>query len=113
MRITFKNRSIVVHREPGDPKYYGIRNAAGESRLFYAIKKHLNALGFDLIKKRMVKDGHLMDAMQQYIRTRKPSGNPNSDIMIYNDMWAIRGAEECYNAGSCRLCLETNIFAKN
>lgn len=112
MRIMFESHSIIVHREPNDPKYYGVVNAAGESRLLYAIKKHLNAMGFDLIKKRMAKDGHLMADMQQYLRTRKPSGDPNFDIMIYNGMWAICGAEEYFNAGSCRLCLETDIFTK-
>lgn len=112
MRIEFKNTSIIVHRESCDPKYYGILNAAGESRLLYAIKKHLNALGFDLIKKRMAKDGHLVDNRQQYLRTRKPSGNPNLDVMIWNGMWIIRSAEEDYNAGKCCLCLKTDIFTK-
>lgn len=110
MKIIFESRSIKVIRKVSDPKYYGIKNAAGESRLLYAIKLHLNALGFDLIKKRMYKDGHLMADMQQYLRTRKPSGNPNTDIMIWNGQWQIKGAEEDFNTEYCRLCLETNIF---
>ena len=58
MRIEFHKTCIEVFREKGDKGYYGAKNAAGESNLFYDIKKHLNARGYDLIKKRMHKDGH-------------------------------------------------------
>ncbi len=111
MRIEFHDGYIEVFREKGDKAYYGVMNAAGESNLFYAIKKHLNARGFDLIKKRMHKDGHMVSDMQQYIRTRKPSGDPNKDIYIINGSWAVEGAEILYNAGSVVLQLHTDIFA--
>lgn len=111
MRIEFHEGYIEVFREKGDKAYYGVMNAAGESNLFYAIKKHLNARGYDLIKKRMHKDGHMVADMQQYIRTRKPSGDPNKDIYIVNGRWAIEGAEILYNAGSVRLQLHTDVFA--
>lgn len=110
MKIEFKENSVLVTREDGDPAYYGIGNAAGESKLFYAIKNKLNAEGFDLIKKRMWKDGHLVSDIQQYIRTRKPTGNSEKDIYIHNTFWAIRGAEEDYNKGSVCLGLVRGIF---
>ena len=111
MRIEFHKTCIEVFREKGDKAYYGVMNAAGESKLFYAIKNHLNAKGYKLIKKRMHKDGHLVDDMQQYIRTQKPSGDPKKDIYIVNGMWAIEGAEKSYNEGSVVLQLHTDVFA--
>ena len=57
MKLTWTNHSLTIQREPGDPKFYGDRAAAGESALLYYLKKHLNSQGYDLIKKRMQKDG--------------------------------------------------------
>lgn len=111
MRIDFHEGYIEVFREKGDKAFYGVQNAAGESALLYAIKKKLNSQGYDLIKKRMHKDGHMVAEMQQYLRTRKPSGNPEKDIYIVNGMWAVQGAEFRYNQGCCRLQLHTDIFA--
>lgn len=111
MKIEFHKTHIMVFREKGDKTYHGLMNAAGESNLFYAIKKKLNGMGFDLIKKRMHKDGHMVSDIQQYIRTRKPSGFPETDIYIYNGRWAIEGAEIMYNAGSVRLELIIDIFS--
>lgn len=113
MKVVLKNNACIVTREKGDKKFHGVVNAAGESRLLYHIKIELNAQGYDLIKKRMYKDGHLMDDMQQYLRTRKPSGNPDKDIYIYNNQWAIKGAEEAFNKqGKVELCLVKNVFKK-
>lgn len=114
MKLTFAGGGLIVTAERGDPKYYGVHNGAGESRLLYAIKKQLNNQGYDLIKKRMWKDGHLVDDLQQYLRTRKPSGNPKKDIYIYNSAWAIRGAEEDLNKnGETTLSVVTGIFDQN
>ena len=110
MKIEFYETYILVYREKGDKAYYGIMNAAGESALLYAIKKLLNSQGHDLIKKRMWKDGHLVDNMQQYLRTCKPSGNPNKDIYISNSQWDIEGAEIMYNQGCVKLSLIKDIF---
>ena len=68
--------------------------AKGESRLLYYLKNWLNANGWDLIKKRMWRDGHLMDDMQQYLRSRKGGA-----VMIYNNRWAIEGIERPWNDG--------------
>lgn len=110
MRLEFDGNSLHVYRESGDPKYYGVMNAAGESRLLYAIKNQLNADGWDLVKKRMHKDGHLVGDMQQYLRTRKPIGNPDKDIYIYNGYWQIRGVEEGFNIGHAVLIVVRRIY---
>jgi len=74
----------IVELEDGEPRIYG------ESRILYHIKKTLNAQGYDLIKKRMWKDGHLVDERQQYIRARKPTGDPMKDIAIWNPGWVVK-----------------------
>ena len=94
MKIEIIGNVCKVVREKGDPSFSGTVNAKGESLLLYHIKKSLNAQGYDLIKKRMWKDGHLVDDMQQYLRARKSTNNPDKDIYIYNSFWQIEGADE-------------------
>jgi hypothetical protein len=96
MKVEIKGNHCIVTKEAKDPKFYGAANAAGESKLLHHIKNELNKQGYDLIKKRMWKDGHLVDDMQQYLRTKK-KGAGLADIAIYNTSWAIRGAEEDFN----------------
>lgn len=109
MLIKINKSSITVTREKSDKKYYGVANGKGESLFLNDLKKVLNAQGYDLIKKRMWKDGHLVDDMQQYLRTRK-KGAGKADIHIYSNFWAIRGANEDFNAGEVTLSLDENIF---
>ena len=90
MIIHFEEGRCVVTREPGDPIFYGVKNAAGESRLLYHVKKKLQEMGHDVIKKRMWRDGHLVDDIQQYIRTRN---GVEPSFMIWNAKWALRGAD--------------------
>ena len=92
MQIQLIDNKCIVTREPGDPMVYGKAYGKGESLLLHHIKLKLNAMGFDFIKKRMCKDGHLVDDLQQYIRTRKAPF-----LMLFNQHWAIAGLEEDYN----------------
>lgn len=119
MKVVLKDNRCIVTKEPSDPIF---RNSgwdksrpgdAGESRFLYHIKLALIQQGYDLIKKRMAKDGHLVDDHQQYLRTRKPSSNPAKNICVYNDRWAIEGAEEQFNkTGQSELTVVTDIFTK-
>lgn len=93
MKIELKTNNCVITQEPGDTKYYGTANAAGESALLHAVKKQLNAAGHNLIKKRMWKDGHMMDDMQQYLRSK----SKQAGIQIFNPRWAIEGANDALN----------------
>lgn len=45
-------------------------SSKGESLLLYHVKTMLLRMGYDVIKKRMWKDGHLVDDSRQYVRTR-------------------------------------------
>lgn len=111
MKVEMINSACVITRETGDPVFRGVVNAAGESRLLYHVKKILNARGYDLIKKRACKDGHLLSDLQQYLRARKPSGVPDKDIYIYNTFWQIEGADErLRREGTVTLCVEKNVF---
>jgi hypothetical protein len=111
MKVEVLEHICIVTKEPGDPRFSGNVNAAGESRLLHHVKKILNERGYDLIKKRMWKDGHLVDDMQQYLRTRKKSDNGMHDIYIYNGYWNAMGADGLLNRdGSVTLTVVRNIF---
>ena len=111
MKVTIKGHACIVIKESGDPHFSGVVNAAGESRLLYHVKNILNKQGYDLIKKRMHKDGHLVDDLQQYLRTRKKTGVPEKDICIWNQNWAIEGAEAPFNRDDqVVLTVETDVF---
>jgi hypothetical protein len=102
---------IKAIKEPEDINYYGIVNAAGESKLLYKVKTELNKKGFELIKKRMWKDGHLVDDMQQYLKTREGSKTPH--IYIYNTAWAINGLEDDWNKnGEVLLPVVFDVYEK-
>ena len=100
IELRWDQKQVRITREDGDPAYYGIRDARGESRLLYAIKECLKLQGYDMIKKRMWRDGHLVDDMQQYIRTRVGF---SPAFAVWNDRWGIEGAEVDYNAGAVTL----------
>lgn len=105
MRIVLSKTRCTVLKDAGDPHFSGVKNAAGESRLLYHIKIILNSYGFNFIKKRMWRDGHLVDEMQQYLRVKKEK--PNSIFGIWNTCWAIQGADYYLNKyGRVELNLE-------
>ena len=118
MKVVIKNDRCIVTSEYGDPKF---RNGGGwdterpgdvgESKLLHHVKKALIAQGYDVIKKRMSKDGHMVDEHQQYIRSRKAHKDPKKNIAIWNRHWAVQGAEVDYNGcGEVVLSVERDIF---
>ena len=94
MRVTIDGNCCEVIRETGDPVFRNGGWGDGESRLLYHVQQELNRQGFDLIKKRMWRDGHLVDDHQQYLRSRKVKGEVTA---IYNGHYAIAGAEVAFN----------------
>lgn len=100
VELNLEKGVCLVTKEFNDPKFSGVINAAGESKLLHHVKNELIKQGFDVIKKRMWKDGHLVDDLQQYVRTR----SKKAGFMIYNSTWQIAGAEEKLNiSGSVEL----------
>ena len=66
-----------------------------DSLMWHKIKTRLNADGMDFIKKRMWKDGHLVDEIQQYIRERNKK---NGEMLCcYHDKWSVYNAVDRLN----------------
>ena len=83
-----------MKREEGDPKFYS------DSVMMHHMKIELNRQGYDLIKKRMWKDGHLVDEGQQYLRSRNVrTKNVENIIMVWWQHYAVRNAFPDYNSG--------------
>ena len=112
MKIEIDGLRLTVIREPKDPRFYGLKNAAGESQFLYHLKKWWNEkvgtfenplYNCKLIKKRMGKDGHMVDEMQQYLRSAKPvKVDDDGDklyLAIHNTHWAINGLNDDFNEG--------------
>ena len=110
MRLEWTPDTLTLYREPGDKNFYGGNmEARGESALLHALKLKLIDLGHDVIKKRMYKDGHLVDERQQYIRSR--NGKCSGGFAVYSPHFAIRGLDELWNWGEpVVLNVTRNIF---
>lgn len=109
MKFQISGSVLTVIKESTDKKYYGTRNAAGESNFLYDLKKQLSSKGFDLVKKRMWKDGHLVDDMQQYLKTPKKSSKA-PHIYLYGGFWTARGLNDDFNNGSVDISIEYDIY---
>ncbi len=94
MKVILKQTECIAIKEPGDKRFTHGSWGSAESWLLYKIKQQLNKLGLDLIKKRMWKDGHLVDDDQLYLRSRK---NTSDAIAIYNSQYAIEDAGDTFN----------------
>ena len=82
---------VTVTKQKGDPHFNSTNWGLAESTFLYHVKQELIKQGIDCIKKRMWKDGHLVDDNQQYIRDRK------CKWYIWNGSWAIWDAGEHFN----------------
>lgn len=98
------DKTLTVIREDGDPKFRNGGWGCGESRLMYHIKQKLIKMGFDVIKKRMWKDGHLTSMEKQYIRTR----NLKKGFYILDNLYDIRNSADVFNnVGKIEFLIET------
>jgi hypothetical protein len=88
MKVKLSGSVCRVEREPNDPRF------RSESQLLHRIKIALNKQGFDLIKKRMWKDGHLVSEHVQYLRAKSPK---SPCLAIWNERYQIEDAGERFN----------------
>jgi len=95
MKVVLSEHECVVTCEDTDPIFYTSGWGTAESRLLYHVKKELIAQGHDVIKKRMWKDGHLVDEDCQYVRTR--DFTDSRGIMVWNGNHQIYDAGERFN----------------
>ena len=84
MKVNLGEHECLVEKEPGDPP---VRN---ESHLLYQVKRKLQEQGYDVVKKLMRKDGHLVSVDQHYVRARDWS------FCIWDADFAIRDGAKVY-----------------
>jgi hypothetical protein len=112
MIVSIVGCSFYVFLEPGDPEFRPNRSRhswsppgwyGAESRLLYNVQKILNGRGYDLLKKRIWRDGHMFGGEQtQYLRSRKLKAIPS--LYIYHANYALEVAAESFNViGRARL----------
>lgn len=112
MLVSIVGCSCYVYREPGDPTFRPNRSRhswsppgwyAAESRLLHNVHKLLNRRGYDLLKKRMWRDGHMFGTeYTHYLRSRNLKAIPS--LYIYHADSALEVAAESYNVlGRVRL----------
>jgi hypothetical protein len=75
---------LLVTRSPEAPR----ERYSSESAFWYALRNELRTLGYDVIKKRMSKDGHLVSEGVFYVRARKQPG-----FMVWDGLYA--GTRRC------------------
>jgi hypothetical protein len=118
MIVTVVDRTCYVYRQPSDPIFHPNRSGSSwsppgwygaESRLFHQVKLILNRRGYDLIKKRMWKDGHLFGTEHtQYLRSRSIKTMPS--LCIYHANYAMEIAAEVFNKlGMVELAVEYGL----
>lgn len=105
MIVSIVGSTCYVYREPGDPLFRPNRSRnswsppgwyAAESRLLYAVQKVLNGRGYDLLKKRIWRDGHMFGSdHSQYLRSRNLTAVPS--LYLYHSNYALAVAAESYN----------------
>ena len=112
MIVSIVGCRCYVYREPGDPVFRPNRSKiswsapgwyGAESRLLYNVQRILNERGYDLLKKRMWKDGHMFGCEEtQYVRSRNLKAIPS--LYIYHANAALEIAAESFNVlGRVRL----------
>lgn len=121
MIVSLVGASCYVYREPGDPAFCPNRSRkswsppgwyGADSRLLYHVMQILNGRGYDLIKKRLWRDGHLYGSEHdQYLRSRNLRSVPS--LYIYHGNYAIEVAAERYSVlGKVRLDVAYGVGRK-
>ncbi len=111
MKIEMINENTCrITKEKGDPTYTTSEWGTAESALLYRVKNQLNDDGYDLIKKRAYKDGHMVDDNMAYLRTRGPTSKGPA-VYIYNDKFSLHDAGREYSKkGVVDLFVERDVF---
>jgi hypothetical protein len=113
MIVSIVGPTCCVYREDSDPSFRSTRSAPGwygaESRLLHHIQKALNQRGYDLLKKRTWKDGHMVGTeYTQYLRSRDPKSIPT--LCIYHANQAVEIAAEMFHKiGLVELAVEYGL----
>ena len=128
MKITFslgtEAGSITIQREAGDKKAEAsgftrsIHGWGAEIHLLGMLAKQLNAMGFDLVCRRVAEDGHMYgDDYMKYLKPRKQSlrkgGMDFPCLYIVDGSYAVRSSSQAYNKGDeVRFDVHGNIYGE-
>jgi hypothetical protein len=118
MIVSIVGRTCYVYRQDSDPVFRPTNGVSSwsapgwygaESRLLYHVQKTLNQRGYDLIKKRMWKDGHMVGTEHtQYLRSRAILSTPS--LCIYHANHAVEIAAEVFaKIGMVELAVEYGL----
>jgi hypothetical protein len=92
MKVQIVNNQYVhCVKEVGDLVFKNSGWTNAESIFLYHVKNELIKQGYDVIKKQMWKDGHMVSMGAQYIRTRKYFENKDG-FCTYNQFYATEDA---------------------
>ncbi len=89
MRIRYDGYAVFLEREEGEPR---VRN---ESDLFVRLRNVLRAQGYDVVKKEMSKDGHMISEGVFYVRTKNMESR--NSFAFYDVHYAVRDIALDYN----------------
>lgn len=96
-----RTETITVYRDD-DKKVYT------ETLFWYKLKQLLQSQGFDVIRKEMAKDGHMVDDHEFYVRSRNLK--KKKSFWIYDPYWNIDWTHAEYNKlGKVNLSIEYNV----
>lgn len=105
-RIDKDSGTMTITLESGDNKNWS------DSTMLYHVKQTLQKMGYDVIKKRMWKDGHMVDDEQQYIKTRSHKVDKDS-FCAWQVYYSVRTmADENKKYGSIELAMMFDIYEK-
>jgi hypothetical protein len=98
VELDLENDTCKVIKEAGDPVFRRSGWALAESTFLYHVKIALMRQGYDVIKKRIWKDGNIVDETQQWIRTRKfGTYTAPNEFAIFNLAYALCDLGEEFN----------------
>ena len=99
IKLDRRGHIAIIFRDGSD------KRMASESALWVAIKRRLQSVKMDVIKKEMVKDGHMVSNNVYYVRSRNMKA-PGA-IAIWDDRYAVRdSAKDFAEGGKVYLRLE-------
>jgi hypothetical protein len=118
MIATIVDCTCYVYHQPGDPTFRPNRSGSSwsppgwygaESRLLHHVLRILNRRDYDLIKRRMWRDGHMVGTEHtQYLRSRSIKSIPS--LCIYHADHAVESAAESFNVlGMVELAVEYGL----
>jgi len=112
MKVEIDGCRLTCIREKGDGQMKSGWGADPASMLLHRVKVKLNSIGFNLIKKRMAKDGHMTSDFRQYLRL-KNNDTAAPHIYVTDELYQMRSAcEDFRKDGKVTFTIQMNVTGK-